>query len=198
MRPAQARAVMGVAMLGLLGGATELARCPQVVGFSAAQSAGWQVTASVAPVRAASGFAYQPVVFRPDRVRGPQGPDPTHRDSAAMKRAPKMSAARKQSVGSNGLIHRGMDARGGEWVMVTSWSGIDGSHMVMTTLTVPSGAEGSVRAFKDGRIIANANPSNANETGASEADARSSQAAPQQLHRYAAVPVRGGWLVFQL
>jgi beta-lactamase regulating signal transducer with metallopeptidase domain len=187
MRPAQARVVMGVAMLGLLGGATELARCPQLIGFS--RSGGSQVAADVAPVRA-NGFGYQAVVFRPDQTRGQQEPNPTHRDSTAMNGAPKVSAVRRQTPlheivaqdapRPNGVANGGLDGRRGQWMMVTSWSGMDGTRMTMTTLTIPVGAEGSA----SGSEIDGSDPA--------------PQAAPQQVHRYAAVPVRGGWLVFQL
>jgi len=54
----QSRVVMGVVVMGLLGGAAELARCPQLVAFSRAAvpvAAAVQVPASV---------AFQPVMFR--------------------------------------------------------------------------------------------------------------------------------------
>src|SRR5882757_6048794 len=59
MSTAQARAVMGVLVLGLLGGSAELARCPQLVSFSRA--------ALPMPVEARSssgvGLGYVPVAF---------------------------------------------------------------------------------------------------------------------------------------
>jgi hypothetical protein len=189
MRPAHARAVMCVAMLGLLGGATELARCPQIVGFSAPLTGGSQVEAEVAPTRAMNGFGYQAVVFRPDQARGQQGPNPTHRDSAAMNGAPRMLAVRKQPVGVNELIHRGPDARRAQWVVVTSWSGMDGSHVVMTTMTLPNVPQTAPRVSEGDQP---SDPMSEPETTGQ------SQDAPQQVHRYAAVPVRGGWLVIQL
>jgi len=183
MQPAQARVVMCVAILGLLGGASELARCPQVIGFSAAHPGGSQIAAGVAPMRAANGFGYQAVVFRPDQALAAMRQVPTHRDSTAMNGAPGVLAVRKQTFGSNGLIHRGMDARGAQWLVVTSWSEMDGSRMVLTTMSVPDAAAASLGA---------------SERSTEGGSAHEAQDAQQEVHRYAAVPVRGGWLVFQL
>jgi beta-lactamase regulating signal transducer with metallopeptidase domain len=200
MRPAQARAVMGFAMLGLLGGATELARCPQVVGFSPAHSGGSQVAASVAPARAANGLGYQTVVFRPDQARTTLRQVLDYRDSTAMNEAPRMPVERKQSalhdvaakderpVDSNGVSNRDMNTRVGQWLVLTSWRGMDGTHMVLTTMSLPDVSE------TPARVLEGDAPSDA--TG--EPDAGQAQSAPQQVRRYAAVPVRGGWLVIQL
>jgi hypothetical protein len=54
----QARVLMSVLMLGLLGGSAELARCPQVVSFS---RTGLPVSAEV---QSSSGTGYVPVAFR--------------------------------------------------------------------------------------------------------------------------------------
>ncbi len=58
----QSRVVMGAVVMGLLGGAAELARCPQLVAFSRAATpvAQAQVPASQIPASA----AFQPVMFR--------------------------------------------------------------------------------------------------------------------------------------
>ncbi len=60
----QARVVMGVLVLGLLGGSAELARCPQLVSFS---RAALPVTAEVQSVSGRLGAMYQPVAFHPSR-----------------------------------------------------------------------------------------------------------------------------------
>ena len=57
-----------------------------------------------------------------------------------------------------------------QWVVVTSWEDADGSRMVLTT-AVPNGS--------------------ARQTPETQSES-------QQVHPYAAVPVRDGWLVFQL
>jgi hypothetical protein len=201
MRPVQARVVMSVAMLGLLGGATELARCPQLVGFSAARSSGLQVAAGMVPARVVNEFGYEAVVFRPGQALGQHGLNPTHRDGAAMNGAPGVAAVRRQpalhtvvmkdgsSIGSDGVIHRGVDARVTGWLVVTSWSGMEGSRMVLTTMTVPASSQLPARA-SDGETSSN--------IPTDEVAGGQVQDAPLQVHRYAAVPVRGGWLVFQL
>jgi hypothetical protein len=58
-----------------------------------------------------------------------------------------------------------------QWVVVSSWSDADGDRMVLAT------------------AISNGTPGRAAET---------QTPASQQVHPYAAVPVRDGWLVFQL
>jgi hypothetical protein len=70
----------------------------------------------------------------------------------------------------------GRDARAGDWVVVTAWDGAGVSRVVLTSAETPD--EGSA--------------------------ARQEQAPAEQrvyeqrVYRYAAVPVRGGWLVIQL
>ncbi len=54
----QSRVVMGVVVMGLLGGAAELARCPQLVAFSRA------AVPVAAAVQVPANAAYQPVMFR--------------------------------------------------------------------------------------------------------------------------------------
>jgi hypothetical protein len=181
MRPAQARVVMGFAMLGLLGGATELARCPQLIGFSATHS-GSQVAASVAPVRVSNGFGYQAVVFRPDANQhqaGQRGLVARSHVSETRHGTPESVAVQRQPA------NRDMDAPGGPWLVLASWSGMDGSHIVMTTLTLPDASQGA-----PGETMG--------EAAARQPAAAQAQDAPQQVHRYEAVPVRGGWLVIQL
>jgi hypothetical protein len=81
-----------------------------------------------------------------------------------------------------------MNTRVGQWLVLTSWSGMDGTHMVLTTMSLPDVSE------TPARVLEGDAPSDA--TG--EPDAGQAQSAPQQVRRYAAVPVRGGWLVIQL
>jgi hypothetical protein len=172
MRPVQARAVMGVAMLGLLGGVAGLERCPQLVGFSVARAGGSQGVAGVAPVRAANEFGYQAVVFRPDRAKSSVTTNRTARAKSPRAEVAIPSDGEERSSSRN--------VTQGQWLVVTSWSGMNGSRVVLTTMTVPDASESA--------------PSDA--TG--QPAASDTQDAQQQVHRYAAVPVRGGWLVFQL
>ena len=58
----QSRVVMGVVVMGLLGGAAELARCPQLVAFSRT------AVPVAAAVQVPVGAAFQPVMFRERRL----------------------------------------------------------------------------------------------------------------------------------
>lgn len=196
LRPAQARAVMGMAILVLLGGATELARCPQLIGFSAAHTGGSQVAESVAPVRAANGYGYQAVVFRPDQSKG-VNLDEVARARREASRGLKPAVLRASMSGLKlgpisgakfSTLHVASGAiPQGQWMVVTSWRGMDGSHMLLTTLNLPDASTVVPSISEDDA------PSDITGKAAGQA-----QTAPQQVHRYAAVPVRGGWLVIQL
>ena len=206
MRPVHARLVMAGAMLGLLVGAVGLARCPQVVAFSERQGVGSreQGVANGALVGVGSGFRVEAVVFHPDAPRGGMGLEPTHRDRAAMNGAPGVvtpqklvsqrqptlrevaakdgppsSGGRPLRSGGGSPISREEQPRFVRWVVVTSWDGADGSRMVLTTASVPA------TAARD------------DEQPQPLAEEQSPQP-PSQVHPYAAVPVRGGWLVIQL
>ena len=60
----QSRVVMGVVVMGLLGGAAELARCPQLVAFSRA------AVPVAAAVQVPASAAFQPVMFRERGLTG--------------------------------------------------------------------------------------------------------------------------------
>ena len=184
MRPAHARLVLGGAMLGLLGGAVELARCPQLVGFSSVRTQDAKVVAPA--VGHAAGMGYEAVVFRPDPMVEThryhednllqRKIDVPHRTSlkASMDRAVQGNAAGDLDLsGPSGRRAERGPAGQVQWVVVTSWEGMDGARLVLTTASASAPA---------------ANPE------AAEMQPEGSQ----QVHRYAAVPVRGGWLVFQL
>jgi hypothetical protein len=63
MGPAQARVVMGVLVLGLLGGSAELARCPQLVSFSRAALQVPAEARSSSGIGGTTGPEYVPVAF---------------------------------------------------------------------------------------------------------------------------------------
>ena len=63
-----------------------------------------------------------------------------------------------------------------EWLVMTSWQGADGSQMVLTMASNPN-ARGTAVPHQ---VVSDTEPS------------------AYQVYPYAAVPVRGGWLVFQL
>ena len=65
-----------------------------------------------------------------------------------------------------------------QWMVVTTWQGGVGTRTVITTAQVTAAGE--------------------QESGAASGSGGSEQVVPQPGPRYAAVPVRGGWLFFQL
>jgi hypothetical protein len=69
-----------------------------------------------------------------------------------------------------------------QWVTLTAWQEDDGSRMLLATerTTALPGSNAPV-ATGDAPELEQQHP-----------------ATPEQVHSYAAVPVRGGWLVFQL
>jgi len=210
MKPWHAKLVLGGAMLGLVVAATGLERCPQLVGFSDAGSRavahrqqGQRTHGDDTAMNGAPGLAARPVVFRMGadltqdwktvgdasaHVQKPrtnsgmqQNTEAKHEVSPSalravdvVKKTPGGSADRAARLGRASAEDQ---AQGGD-VVVTQWTMVtqfhDGSRMVLTTAQISSSAP---------RI---------------EQDSDTPAAAQQEVHPYAAVPVRGGWLVFQL
>ena len=210
MKPWHAKLVLSGALLGLVVAATGLERCPQLVGFSdtgsrtvAHQQQGPPTHGDETAMNGAPGFGVRPVVFRmgagqrqdwktvgdasvpiqkPLSHKGiQQDIEPQHEVSDAgaravdvVKKTPDISAdraARLERASAEDQTQGG-DVVVTEWTMVTQFH--DGSRMVLTTAQISSSAP---------RI---------------EQDSDTPAAASQEAHSYAAVPVRGGWLVFQL
>jgi hypothetical protein len=136
MGTAQARVVMGVLVLGLLGGSAELARCPQLVSFSRAAlpvPAGVQSSAD-------AGAMYQPVAFHPsrnaagdahqtllkatmpvdNRVRPVSQPVVKHRRVAAAPAVHRTTVGRAAMERSRGLM------------VLTSWDGFERRETVVS------------------------------------------------------------------
>lgn len=216
MKPWHAKLVLGSAMLGLLAAATCLEHCPQLIGFSqAGQHASLAVTAPVPKLR--DGYRYQSVVFHPDVARANGWKSVGDASTSLLKShynssiatlvkvkheangenasvtSPKLTltaAAEGPRNSGEGFMARtravpavakdsrsqsGTDAATDnvtQWIVVRSWQDAEGSRMVLTTAEVSTGRP---------------------------AVSTDMQAAPsKEFHPYAAVPVRGGWLVFQL
>ena len=126
--PPQARVVMGVVVLGLLGGSAELARCPQLVSFSRA--------ALPVPAEAQSssgaGLGYAPVAFHASgNVPGVpretllKASMPVDRGRRPMN--PAVGKPRRAAV-RNSVLQRSRQDRARVqqvrgWVMLTSWDG---------------------------------------------------------------------------
>ncbi len=210
MKPWHARLVLGGAMLGLLAAATGLEHCPQVIGFS--QGGQYEALAAAAPApKLRDGYRYQNVVFRADAARangwksvGDASPalgKPRSRGQIATVVKAKREVERQDVrtttptlMASNEtpkdlsevrpralpVVAKGLQADGRadadtdvtQWIVVRSWQDADGARMVLTTAEISTGRP---------------------------AVSSDMQAGPaKEFHPYAAVPVRGGWLVLQL
>jgi hypothetical protein len=191
MRPAQARLLLGTAMLALVVGAVELGRCPQVVAFSGTHTHTQDLALAVpARPKAEQPYGFDPVVFRPAATRGRK---PVEQNLVAHPYVSRPSAAtvaattalRQRTVPLvDAMYNEGIDPTPSDrrvpvtaWIVVTSWHGQQESQVVFAT-----------------------EETSANTRGVISQPASDDQLVPtQQVHYpYAAVPVRGGWLVFQL
>jgi hypothetical protein len=218
MKPLHAKLVLGGAILGLLVAATGFERCPQVVGFSnqsaqtVARGEQWQSTQRVSTALTRRPFLALSVTYKTSEICKIHpivsvthetltlAPDSSRRQSADFEgvdqvqrpidrgadgsarmmqtTAPVSSARNRSRTISDAVPAQPADVVM-QWVVVTAWQDGEGTRMVFTTART-SGAAGQ-------------------ETAADPAPTPDGQARPsEQGPRYAAVPVRGGWLVFQL
>jgi hypothetical protein len=157
----QARVVMGVLMLALVGGAAELSRCPQVVSFSRTALP----MAAAAPSAATDGMAYQPVAFRASDnaasgahetllkasmpVSG--GVRPVTRPTTAVKKAVSKHSNRPTTPVLQSRVGMRQMSRSDGWVVLTSWQlpvqrrvvfAVDGNREFVTSyaaVATPSG-----------------------------------------------------------
>ncbi|WP_433969046.1 M56 family metallopeptidase [Tunturiibacter gelidiferens] len=165
----QARVVTGVLVLGLVSGATELSRCPQVVSFSGGAA---PLHADMQRSAAANGD-YQAVAFHPSVANTPAA-GATHETllkasmpmgsagqiiqptkAAAVNRRRSMHAAVLMRANQIRAMQQVQQMR--RWVVLTSWEESSQPRMVLTV--------SSERVFSSS---------------------------------FAAVPTEGGWLVIQL
>jgi Zn-dependent protease with chaperone function len=122
MGTAQARVVMGVLVLGLLGGSAELARCPQLVSFSrAALPAGAQSSEA--------GVGYAPVAFHGSRNVSGTPHETLLKASMPVDRGGSVSSieAKRRRAASTPVLKRSRQRRAGvqqvgRWVVLTSWN----------------------------------------------------------------------------
>jgi hypothetical protein len=140
MGTAQARVVLGVLVLGLLGGSAELARCPQLVSFSRAElpvPAGAQSSAD-------AGAMYQPVAFHPSRNASGDVAGDAHQTllKATMPvdnrvRPVSQPAVKHRRVSAAPAVHRttvgraAMERSSGLMVL-TSWDGFERRETVVS------------------------------------------------------------------
>lgn len=197
MRPAHAKLMLGGAMLALLTAAAGLERCPQVIGFASAPQMNASVTAPTLVRSLSTGYQLQQVAFHApmnhatgDSVRNraadlslnaSRAHSVAARDriaSVALKLVPRPRQPRAVNVSdvrSSGQ-RQSADASVLQWVLVTSWQREDGERVVLTSARMSDGGVPVAMTQVVGQL----------------------PTVQDQFHPYAAVPVRGGWLVFQL
>jgi hypothetical protein len=238
MKPLHGRLVLGGAMLGLLGAAVGLERCPPVVGF---EKQGTGIREQGTANGAAGGYRYQAVVLqalgsgsvqggrtrlnvpggavrvsasianenkilpqqvnrihevltmsrkaedvRDSRARGPAGAVRMVQTSAAVP------AALRARMGGAMVVSDVQPSRAAagemQWVVVTSWQRPDGSRVVLTSVQTSRVMEPEAGDATDAAdAIRSGGESPANGESPSN-----------QVYPYAAVPVRGGWLIIQM
>jgi beta-lactamase regulating signal transducer with metallopeptidase domain len=221
MRPLHSRLVMGGAMLALLFAATGLERCPQVIGFA---PVGFKpqlplqntefANAGVAPhLSDGPASGYRAVSLR---LAAPPASEwkPAARTISAV--TPHAVSLVDRSASQSGITraHDTLaqlpntvqlpntaqlpDADDADVVVtrwsVTAWQGAGGYRMVRTSAVV-------TRSLASTRSDAPQEPAQRAPRMAPRASARQTaerQLTVQNLSSYAAVPVPGGWLVFQL
>lgn len=221
MRPTQARVVMGLSVALLMVSATGLEHCPELVGFAQPESS--SSLASAAPSTmldglGAQGFRVHPVVFRlgaahasmlvarqpiarqpvslarptianhPARSAAPGSAEiaPTETKTIPASRAP-------HEVRTSANISARPAARAATpWMVLTTttatWTSEGGEHVSMTSFVATA-------APKSGVAQAVSTRSGVSSPAAFSAE---SQDTPDLPMYTAAVPVRGGWLLFQL
>jgi hypothetical protein len=216
MKRRQARLVFGGSMLTLVFAAGALERSPQIVAFS--HSTGAQapsVRAAALPMPRVAAARMVPVRASVSPVsaagqwmsRGDAAPHVAQRQAAkAVPAVPRRLTAERRVVyrtAAADVVASGADGFGAVAVSARTDAGARPaeSQMIQTVATMQQvDADGgvvvtrlmTVRAY--GRTGANASRT---VSGGPQAPAESN-AAQQQVPRYAAVPVQGGWLVFQL
>jgi len=173
LTPIQARAVMGVAALGLLLGATELARCPQLVSFVGSPKS-MQAEAQPLSIQAGAqpSIASPALTFPSAREQNVVYTD-MHTPHMTLLKASAPAVVQKiqakphpartspvQRVKTSRISEQGQNNHQ-HWIVLTSWSETDHPRMILPVV------DDSV----DGRTV---------------------------LLPYAAVPVDGGWLIVQL
>jgi hypothetical protein len=103
---------------------------------------------------------------------------PTLRDETAKDGPPELKDGPAEFSPGGGRVQ--------QWVVVAMWQSEDGASLSRTSRMVMTAATMQDPAARASQMQSDVDPA---------ADAQPDQ---EQVHRYAAVPVRGGWLVFQL
>ena len=124
MGTAQARVVLGVLVLGLLGGSAELARCPQLVSFSGAA-----LPVPAGAQSSAAGLGYAPVVFHGSGNVSGAPHETLLKASMPVNRGGSVRSieANRRHAASAPTLKRSRQRRAGRqqagrWVVLTSWN----------------------------------------------------------------------------
>jgi hypothetical protein len=172
MGTAQARVLMSVLVLGLLGGSAELARCPQLVSFSRTALPVSVAAQSPSGVGSATGPGYVPVSFHGAGNGLGVAHETLLKASVPVDREVRpvipvsSTVVKHRRTSRNAVLQRSRQNRAGVqqvrgWVMLTAWDETERRGMVLSE-SLPGMQE---------RVISIS---------------------------YAAVPTAGGWLVIQL
>ena len=227
MRPMHAKLVLGGAVLGLLVAAAGFERCPQMVGFASgnaetvAHGSSWQpIPSDWAAMNGAPALAE--ISGKPVHAFGVAYKESGNRQIALVANVPHQSMAVESKRG----LSQDASSDGGEAIQRSADEGADGMARMVQARASVSGVQHQPKTFSDAAPVLPANVvtqwvvvttwQNGVGTRTVFATERSTSVAGQtaaavsapvagdqgassvQEPRYAAVPVRGGWLVFQL
>jgi beta-lactamase regulating signal transducer with metallopeptidase domain len=162
------RAVLASAAVVLVAGVAVLARCPQLVGFAAVPTPDTTAAAGSQPIHA------RPANYSAQQVVFHPAANPAR---ATSQWQPSASRPIVQKRRQKALQDPEQQRQTAQWFLVTSWETPDGTHLVLTAAHSATGdpAQPELRV-----------------------PARFHVVPATQVHPYAAVPTRDGWLVFQL
>jgi hypothetical protein len=173
MRPLHSKLVLGGALLGLVFGAVELGRCPELVGFSSRTPS---LQAAEVAVRPIAGYGMTPVVYRPNEPGGAGVLHPTHSEPTGM------NGARRRSGPPRKLGH--------EFVATVEPQPTPRSTAVEASTPDESFSPG-YGAARVVQVVVFTLPDGRQRVEFTEQRV-------DQIYPYAAVATRDGWLVIQL
>jgi hypothetical protein len=213
----QARVVLGVLVVALTGGAAGLARCPQLVSFSAATSLPLPQEARALPATNFQNAAFRPTGTAHETLLRASMPH-----SAAVLSGVILKTAGQRLRGRSHPALRPALQRVGsassstqQWLVLTSWSvaedvtgdGSDGTQNAQRPKTSKDKMQESFTTFR--MTTNNEQQVAGNQSGSISGDGAGSDTGGARIvltvsreqtfsPSYAVVPTAGGWLVFQL
>jgi hypothetical protein len=194
MKRSHARLVLGGSMLTLVFAASALEHSPQLVGFTHADESATAVRPSIA--------AATPAGLRAVAVRANVKPAEQWKTVGdATPHIAKRAAVKMPDAPVEAVVRQGESVEASELAVSAPAprrrAAYQPAHMVQTVATTRQvSGDGDVVVTRWVSVTWNAS-SNA-DGGRSVSDSQADPAEQQQVRPYAAVPVQGGWLVFQL